>query len=145
MNRAEFLLAAAAAPFALRQLPAPLAFSTVDDEAHVAVVDMSTGTVQERIATRPGPRSVESAGDAAVVAHWDLGELTILDSRKLSVRHVLGGFEQPRYTATSPSGRYAFVTDSGRVDGATVDVVRGVVGAPLKLGRRARALPVSPD
>src|SRR5438045_7400458 len=120
MNRAEFLLAAAAAPFALRQLPAPLAFATADDESHIVVVDMTTGIVTRRIPTRPGPRSIESTGDAAVVAHWDLGELTVLDSRKLAVRHVLGGFEQPRYTASSPSGRYAFVTDSGKVDVATV-------------------------
>ena len=145
MNRAEFLLAAAAAPLALRGLPAPLAFATADDDAHIAVVDMTTGSVRARIATRPGPRSVESTGDAAVVAHWDLGELTVLDARKLAVRHVLGGFEQPRYTAAAPGGRYAFVTDSGRVDVATVDVVRGVVVARLKLWQWPRHLSLSPD
>jgi DNA-binding beta-propeller fold protein YncE len=145
MNRAEFLLAAAAAPFALRELPAPLAFATADDEAHIAVVDLATGTVQARIPTRPGPRSIESTGDAAVVAHWDLGELSVLDARRLDVRRVLGGFEQPRYTAASRSGRYAFVTDSGRVDVATVDVVRGVVVARLKLWQWPRHLSLSPD
>ena len=40
----------------------------------------------------------------------------------LEVRHVLDGFEEPRYTAASPDGRYAFVTDSGRIDVAVVDV-----------------------
>jgi DNA-binding beta-propeller fold protein YncE len=146
MNRAEFLLAAAAVPFALRQLPAaPLAFATADDESHIAVVDMAAGVVRSRIPTRPGPRSIESTGDAAVVAHWDLGELTVLDSRKLAVRHVLSGFEQPRYAAASPNGRYAFVTDSGRVDVATVDVLRGVVVARLKLWQWPRHLSISPD
>jgi DNA-binding beta-propeller fold protein YncE len=145
VNRAEFLLAAAAAPFALRARPAPLAFATADDQSHIAVVDMVTGAIRSRIETRPGPRSVESVGDAAVVAHWDLGELTLLDARKLAVRHVLTSFEQPRYTASSPSGRYAFVTDSGRVDVATVDVVRGVVVARLKLWQWPRHLSLSPD
>jgi DNA-binding beta-propeller fold protein YncE len=145
VNRAEFLLAAAAAPLALRARPAPLAFATVDDESHIAVVDMVTGAIHSRIETRPGPRSVESAGDAAVVAHWDVGELTVLDARKLAVRHVLTGFEQPRYTASSPSGRYAFVTDSGRIGVATVDVVRGVVVARLKLWQWPRHLSLSPD
>ena len=145
MNRAEFLLAAAAAPFALRALSAPLAFATVDDASQIAVVDLVTGSIQSRIATRPGPRSVESTGDAAVVAHWDAGELTVLDARSLTVRHVLGGFEQPRYTAASPSGRHAFVTDSGRVDVATVDVVRGVVVARLKLSQWPRHISISPD
>jgi DNA-binding beta-propeller fold protein YncE len=145
MNRAEFLVAAAAAPFALRQLPAPLAFATVDDESHIAVVDMETGSIRSRIPTRPGPRSVESIGDAAVVAHWDFGELTVLDARKLAVRHMLSGFEQPRYAAASRSGRYAFVSDSGRIDVATVDVVRGVVVARLKLWQWPRHLSLSPD
>src|SRR6266849_2749564 len=145
MNRAEFLLAAAAVPFAVRQLPSPLAFATADDASHIAVVDMASGVVRSRIPTRPGPRSIESTGDAAVVAHWDLGELTVLNSRKLTVRHVLSGFEQPRYTAASANGRYAFVTDSGRVDVATVDVLRGVVVARLKLWQWPRHLSISPD
>jgi DNA-binding beta-propeller fold protein YncE len=145
MNRAEFLVAAAAAPFALREGPVPLAFATADDESHIAVVDITAGTIRSRIPTRPGPRSIESVGDAAVVAHWDLGELTVLDARKLAVRHVFADFEQPRYTAASQSGRYAFVTDSGRVDVATVDVIRGVVVARLKLWQWPRHLSVSPD
>jgi DNA-binding beta-propeller fold protein YncE len=145
MNRAEFLLAAAAAPFALRELPVPLAFATADDESHIAVVDMAAGAIRSRIPTRPGPRSIERVGAAAVVAHWDVGELTVLDAGKLAVRHVFGGFDQPRYTAAAPGGRYAFVTDSGRVDVATVDIVRGVVVARLKLWQWPRHLSLSPD
>jgi DNA-binding beta-propeller fold protein YncE len=145
MNRAEFLLAAVAAPFGLRDPPAPLALATADDEAHVAAVDMRAGTVVRRIATRAGPRSIERVGESALAAHWLLGELTVIDTRSLEVRYVLGGFEEPRYTAASPDGRHAFVTDSGRVEVAAVDVVRGRVVSRLKLREWPRHLSLSPD
>jgi len=121
MNRRRFLLAAATAPFALREAPAALAalsrlaFVTADTEAHVAVVDLVAGTVRSRIETRPDPFSIERVGDVAVVAHTNVGAVTIVDSRTMSIRHVLDGFEEPRYTAAAPDGRHAFVTDSGRV------------------------------
>jgi DNA-binding beta-propeller fold protein YncE len=151
VDRRRFLLAAAAAPFALREVPAalaaasPLAFVTADTEAHVAVVDLVTGAVPKRIATRPDPFSVERVGSAAVVAHTDVGAVTVLDAGTLSVRHVLDGFEQPRYTAAAPDGRHAFVTDSGRVELATVDVVHGEVVGRLKLWQWPRHLSLSPD
>src|SRR5437879_13626778 len=75
MNRAEFLFAAAAAPFALRERPAPLAFATADDESHIAVVDIAAGTIRSRIPTRPGPRRIESVGAPAGVARGARGEL----------------------------------------------------------------------
>ena len=151
MDRRRFLLAAAAAPFALRGVPAalaaasPLAFVTADTEAHVAVVDLVTGAVRKRIATRPDPFSVERVGDTAIVAHTTVGAVTILDAGTLSVRHVLHGFEEPRYTAAAPDGRHAFVTDSGRVELAAVDVVRGEVVGRLKLWQWPRHLSLSPD
>jgi len=46
---------------------------TADTEAHVAVVDLVTGAVHKRIATRPDPFSVERVGDTAVVAHTTVG------------------------------------------------------------------------
>ena len=58
MNRRRFLAAAAAAPFALREVPAalaaaaPLAFVTADTESHVAVVS-------------PDPNSTYSGGTNA--------------------------------------------------------------------------------
>jgi len=151
VDRRRFLLAAAAAPFALRGVPAalaaasPLAFVTADTEAHVAVVDLVTGAVRKRIATRPDPFSVERVGDTAIVAHTTVGAVTILDAGTLSVRHVLHGFEEPRYTAAAPDGRHAFVTDSGRVELAAVDVVRGEVVGRLKLWQWPRHLSLSPD
>ena len=152
MDRRRFLLAAAAAPFALRAVPAALAaaapalaFVTADTEAHVAVVDVATGAVVRRIPTRPGPRSVERVGEHALVAHTAVGAVTVLGGESLGVRHVLEGFEEPRYTAAARDGRHAFVTDSSRIEVLTVDVVRGEIVARVKLKLWPRHLSLSPD
>ena len=139
MNRREFLLGAAAAPFALRpQKSRAVALVTADLEAAVVVVDPFNGRVLRRIATRPDPRSIERVGDVAVVAHTAIGEVTVL--RGHEVIHLLEAFDEPRYTAAAPDGRYAFVTDSGRADVAVVDVVRGRVTARVRLGGWPRHL-----
>jgi len=133
VNRREFLVAAAAAPIALRSgARAPLARVTADTESAVVVVDPYAGRVLRRIATRPGPRSIERVGETAVVAHTAAGEVTLL--RGLAVRQMLSRFEEPRYTAAGPGSRFAYVTDSGRADVAVVDVVRARVLARLHLG-----------
>jgi len=133
VNRREFLAAAAAAPSVLRSGPrAPLALVTADTESAVVVVDPFAGRVLRRIATRPDPRSIERVGETVVVAHTAVGEVTLL--RGFAVRHVLRGFAEPRYTAASPGGRYAYVTDSGRADLAVVDVLHARVVVRLHLG-----------
>jgi DNA-binding beta-propeller fold protein YncE len=138
MDRRSFLLAAAVAPFALR---GDFAYVTADTESHVAVVDLRSGTVVHRIATRPGPRSVERVGSVAVVAHTVLGAVSILDG--FGVRHVLDAFEEPRYTAAARDGRHAFVTDSGRTELLAVDVVRGEIVGRVKLRLWPRHLSLS--
>ena len=87
MDRRQFLLAAAAAPVALRlgKTKAPLAYATADTESHVAVVDMDSGAIVRRIETLPSPFSIERVGETAVVAHTVSGRLTIVG------RHVVGG------------------------------------------------------
>ena len=145
MNRAEFLVAAAAAPLALRRPSASLALVTADTESRVAVVDLDRGVVRSHIATRPGPRSIERVGETAVVAHSVLGELTLIDNRTLQIRHVLTGLAEPRYTAGTADGRHAFVTDSGHTDLVTVDVLRGTVVGRLKLTQWPRHLSLSSD
>ena len=135
MNRREFLAAAAAAPIALRA-GRTLALVTADLESSVVVVDPVAGRVVRRIATRPDPRSIQRLGEVAIVAHTAIGEVSLLEG--LRVRHVLREFDEPRYTAGSPDGRYAFVTDSGRRDVAVVDVVRARVVARVHLGRWPR-------
>ena len=142
MDRRSFLLTAAAVPFALRA-GRPLAYVTADTDSHVAVVDTAHGLVLHRIRTRPDPRSVQRVGGTVVVTHTAVGAVSVLDG--LDVRHVVDGFEEPRYTAGSPDGRYAFVTDSGRIEVAVVDVVRGVVAGRVRLKLWPRHVAISPD
>ena len=141
MNRAQFLFAAAAAPFALRELAAagPLAYVTADTESHVALVDMRSGAILRRIETLPSPFSIERIGDTAVVAHTVSGRVTVLG------RHAIAGFGEPRYTASAPDGRHAFVTDSGHGELVTVDVVRGAIVGRVKLSQWPRHLSLAPD
>jgi len=145
VNRAEFLLAAAATPIALRRPQSALALVTADTESRVAVVDLDLGVVRSHIPTKPGPRSIERVGETAVVAHSVLGAWTLIDTRTLQIRHVLEGFGEPRYTAGTADGRHAFVTDSGHKDLAAIDVLRGVVVGRLHLGQWPRHLSLAPD
>src|SRR5690349_10015796 len=139
MDRRSFLLAAAAAPLALRGHA--FAYVTEDTEARIAVVDLGSGRVLRRIATRPGPRSIERVGAVAVVAHTAVGGVSVVD--ELGVRREVEGFEEPRYTAGD--GRYAFVTDASRVEVLTVDLARGVVAGRVRLKLWPRHLSLTPD
>lgn len=141
MDRLSFLLAAAAAPVAVRALP--VALVTADTEARLVAVDLLTGLVVQHIPTRPGPRSIERVGASAVVAHTATGEVSIVRDR--AVRDVLDGFVEPRYTAAARDGRHAFVTDSGSAELVTIDVLRGVVVARLTLRLWPRHLSLSRD
>lgn len=136
MNRRDFL-AAVAAPVLLGAAPAfarpsggtPLALVTADLESSIVAVDLSTGRVLRRLATPAGPRSIEAIGViGALVAHTGGGRMTLIDSR-LRVHPVTGTFGAPRYSAVSPDGRYAYVTDSAREEIAVVELRgRRVVG-----------------
>src|SRR5436305_13052336 len=118
MDRRGFLLAAAAAPLTLRGRS--FAYVTADTEAHVAIVELEGGRVLRRIATKPGPRSVERIGAVAVIAHTAVGAVSIVD--ELGVRAEVSGFEEPRYTAGSRDGRHAFITDASRTELLTVEL-----------------------
>jgi DNA-binding beta-propeller fold protein YncE len=147
MDRREFL-AVAAAPLVLGAAPAlararggtPLALVTADLESSIVAVDVVSGTVHRRLRTPPGPRSIESIGViGALVAHTAGGRMTLVDS-DLRVHPVAGAFEAPRYTAVSPDGRLAYVSDSGREEIAVVDVRgRRVVGR-VRVGGPCRHL-----
>jgi DNA-binding beta-propeller fold protein YncE len=150
VDRREFVAAAVALPFALRAGTAraggtPLALVTADAEAALVAYGLSERRVLRRVPVLPGPRSIESVGDAAVVAHTAVGAVTILDAPTLGVRHVLRSFDEPRYTAAAPGGRHAFVTDSGRAAVAAVDVVRGRVVARVRLRGWPRHLALDPS
>ena len=128
MNRREFALLAAGAPLTLRRAftaPMPSALVTCDAEARLAIVDLGSFRVLGHIRTLPDPRAIELVGRRAVVCHTAVGAVSIVDGHR--VRHVLRGFEEPRYTAAHPDGRHAFVTDSGRSSVVAIDVERGTV------------------
>jgi DNA-binding beta-propeller fold protein YncE len=167
VNRRELLVAAAATPLALA-LPeratagsaggTPTALVTADTESHVVALDLShgmAGRVLRRIRTMPGPRSIEGAFMTwAVVAHTASGRLSILYAPTLTVRRVVGGFREPRYTAINPFS-YAFVdpgvqplayvTDSALRQLVTVDVVRGTILWRTRMPGPARHVTASPD
>jgi hypothetical protein len=154
MTRREFLALALAAPVALAAAPAafarrlggtPVALVTADTEEHVAAIDLSTGRVVKRIPTLAGPRSIESAAaTTAVIAHTDEGAVTLLDGPSLAVKRVLRAFSAPRYTASAPDGRLAYVTDSGRGELVTLDLVRGRIVHRLELDGPARHVTLDP-
>lgn len=155
MDRREFLgLAIVSAP-ALWSLSPPAALAaaarppwalvTADLEAHVVVVDLAARRVRARLATLEGPRSIEAApGGRAIVGHAEAGAVSLLEGRPLRVRRVLRGFSQPRYTAVSPDGRHAFVSDSGHGEVAVVDLERGRVVRRVTVGSAARHVGLAP-
>jgi len=133
VDRLEFVLAAVAAPLALRASPVSLV--TADLEAHVAVVDLRAGRVLRRIATAPGPRSIERIGRRYVVAHTAIGTVSVLEGTDRWAELEL---DEPRYTAGD--GRVAFVTDSGSAQVVAIDVERGIVVGRVRLKQWPRHL-----
>src|SRR4029077_9269963 len=90
-------------------------------------------------------RSIETVGNVAVVAHSDIGVVSLVDARRLAVRRVLHSFEEPRYTAGHPDGRHAYVTDAGRGEVVAMDVVSGRVLHREGVGPRARHITIDPS
>ena len=147
MNRREFVALAAATPFSLRAALAaaaggPYALVTCDEEARLAVVDLGSFRIARHIATPPGPRAIELVGDRAVVAHWTLGSVAIVDAHR--TLHVIDGVDAPRYAAAHPDGVHAFVTDSsyGLV---SIDVQRGRIVGRVKLPGWPRHVSLDPS
>jgi hypothetical protein len=131
----------------------PLALVTADRESHVVAVDLG-GRALRRIRTSPDPRSIEAAFQTwAVIAHTSSGRLSILHAPTMGIRHVVGGFRAPRYTAIHPhrqpfagtSARVlAYVTDSARREVVTVDVGRGAIVWRTAVPGPARHVGASP-
>jgi DNA-binding beta-propeller fold protein YncE len=150
MDRRSFLLRAsslALAPRSLARLPSSkeLALVTADEEARLVAVELASGRVQRYVKTLPKPRSIESVGGMAVVAHSEIGAITIVRGRTLAVAHVLHGFGEPRYTAGHPDGRHAYVSDAARGEVVALDVLEGRVLARARVGNRARHVTIDPS
>ena len=134
MDRRRFL-AAATAPLVLGLAPGaaarirgggtPLALVTADLEAKIVVVDLETGRVVRRLETRAGPRSIEAvAAGVALVAHTEIGALSLVTASTYAIDAVAGEFGEPRYAAARPGEELAYVTDSARNEVVVVDVRR---------------------
>jgi DNA-binding beta-propeller fold protein YncE len=155
MNRRQFLLTVAAVPILLRDDPealarglggVPLALVTADEEARVVAVEFTGGAarVYRQIPTLPDPRSIQAVGKTAVIAHTQHGAVTLLDGATLRIRKVLHGFAQPRYTAGTADGRYAYVSDSQRGEVVVVDVPRARIVGRTQVHGPARHITVVP-
>lgn len=155
MNRRSFLVAAAAFPVSLaipRRVRAggipdlPFALVTADLDAHVCAVDLVTGRILGRIPTELGPRSIEAVGGgSALVAHTEIGRISVIDARSLSVRAVLDGFEAPRYAAAHPTRALVYVTDSAREEVAVVESAGARVLWRTRVPGPARHVSISAD
>ncbi len=148
MDRREFLVGASALVLAPRIPPSrkarPVALVTADLESRLVVVDLPGGHVRQHLATLPYPRSIERVGGTAVVAHSEIGTVTLVDAPTLSIRRVLHDFSEPRYTAAHPDGRHAYVTDAHRGQLVALDVEAGRVLGRVRVGPRARHVSVDP-
>jgi DNA-binding beta-propeller fold protein YncE len=149
VDRRSFLAAAAGlalAPRALAELATRrVALVTADLEHRLVVVDLASGRVLKHLATLDQPRSIETVGGFAVVAHSEIGAITLVRADSLRVTHVLEGFGEPRYTAAHPDGRHAYVTDAKRGEVVCLDVIRGRVLSRTQVGDLARHLSIDPS
>jgi DNA-binding beta-propeller fold protein YncE len=144
VDRREFVVGAAALALGVRggaaqagQRPV-IGLVTADLESRLVAIDIERGRILRYVETLSYPRSIETVGAVAVVAHSDLGVVSIVDGRSLSITHVLRGFGEPRYTAAHPGGRYAFITDAERGEVVALDVVQGRVLGRTEVGPFAR-------
>jgi DNA-binding beta-propeller fold protein YncE len=141
MDRRAFLLGGTGA-LVLARGRAPVVLVTADLEARLVAVDLRSGRVRARVPTLDYPRSIEAVGRRALVAHSEVGAVSIVDA--LTVVHVLRGFGEPRYTAAHPDGRHAYVTDAKRGEVVAVDVTRGRVLGGASVGPLARHVTIDP-
>src|SRR6187200_3441965 len=147
MDRRAFVLASASlllAPRALARASTEVALVTADLEARLVAVELATGRVLQHVPTLPKPRSIEAVGHMAVVAHSELGAVSLVHAPSLRVAHVLRGFGEPRYTAGHPDGRHAYVTDAKRGEVVALDVIRGAVLSRVHVGALARHITIDP-
>jgi DNA-binding beta-propeller fold protein YncE len=148
MDRRAFIAGAAAlvaSPRALAELGGrEVALVTADEEARLVAAELASGRVVRYVRTLPIPRSIEAVGPMAVVAHSEIGAVSLVRAGTLKVERVLRGFGEPRYTGGHPDGRHAYVSDAKRGEVVTLDVLRGRVLAREHVGSRARHITIDP-
>jgi DNA-binding beta-propeller fold protein YncE len=148
MDRRAFIAGAAALVASPRALAAlagrEVVLVTGDEEARLVAADLATARVVRRVPTLPKPRSIEAVGPMAVVAHSELGAVSLVRGATLKVERTLRGFGEPRYTAGHPDGRHAYVSDAKRGEVVALDVLRGRVLARERVGPLARHITIDP-
>jgi DNA-binding beta-propeller fold protein YncE len=149
MKRHEFVAGVASVVLAPRSVAAaaaraPLALVTADLEAKLIAVDLWSGAVRASIPTLASPRSIETVGAHVVVAHSELGAVSVVEAETLHVTHVIRGLREPRYTAAHPEGTHAFITDATLGEVVCVDVLRGRIVGRERVGLRARHVTIDP-
>jgi hypothetical protein len=150
MDRRAFIAGTASlavAPGALARLASrrEVALVTADEEARLVAVELPGGRVHRYVRTLAKPRSIEAVGPMAVVAHSEIGAVSLVRGGTLTVEHVLRAFGEPRYTAGHPDGRHAYVTDASRGEVVALDVLRGRILAREPVGALARHITIAPD
>jgi len=150
MNRRQFVLGAASlalAPraFAESHAQPSVALVTADQESRLVAVELPSGRIRCYVQTLAYPRSIEAGGGTAVVAHPEIGAVSLVDGPSLSVRKVLRGFDEPRYTVAHPDGRHAYVTDARRGEVVALDVLRGHILHRERVGSLARHVTINPN
>ena len=149
MDRRDFLLgvaAVAAAPQTRLGGGTPLALVTADLEAQIVAVDLDSVRVHRRLDSPAWPRSIESVGDGlALVAHTELGRLSLLDVAAFELSPVTGQLGEPRYTAAHPREPLAYVTDSGRREVVVVDLLGRRVTGRVRVDGPCRHLGIDRD
>lgn len=142
MDRRAFLAATAVGFAAPRALfgGTPVALVTADLESRILAYELPGMKRLRAIPTAPFPRAIEQVGNTAIVAHSEVGIVTLVDGATLSVRKVLRGFAEPRYAVASHDGRFAYLTDSGAGEVVAIDVLAGRVVGRVDVGGPARHL-----
>src|SRR5437016_7710909 len=99
MDRRAFVAGAVGLALAPRALAKnePLAIVTADLESKLFVVTLANGHPVTEIRTEAFPRSIENVGGVAVVAHSEIGVVSVV--QPFIRTRVLRGFREPRYTA----------------------------------------------
>src|SRR5437763_16337606 len=96
VNRRDFVLAAASLALAPRAFAESVgagqrALVTADLESRLVAVELPGGRIRGYVRTLPSPRSIETVGNIAVVAHSEIGAVSLVDGATLSVRKVIRG------------------------------------------------------
>jgi WD40 repeat protein len=138
------VLAAAAllAPASQARISSGKVYALVTAETLNQLVVVQSGRVIKRLPMPAEPENVEAfPNETAVVVSTRAGAVTVLDTRRLQIRRVLGGFDSPHIAAFSPNGTLIYVTDDGRGELA---VIRNRVLDKVFVGFGAHHIAVGP-